>query len=404
MHRATVLTIGLLCLVALIVYTAMVSAPVIEADIQARTAQTVTEAGNDFVDVRADGRDIIATGAAPSDGEREDVVATAASVAGVRLVRDEMTVLDPPISPFTFSATKADGGVSLEGFVPDEATKTALVEQADSLFDGPISDETIIARGVPDESWGDAVAAGLAQLPALEEGGLSVQDTTLTLTGSVASDDDASALESGLLAGLPAGYTFDPGFEVVAPPPVVETASNETQQETEPEQTDEESDTGAAENTPETDPADSDAAEEAEPTDDAAVEDQQPVSAPLETLDACQEAIDETLTGRSIQFSTASAVISPDSYELLNDLGSVASRCPDAAIAVEGHTDSTGQLQSNIDLSLARAEAVVEYLVGLGIGRSRLSAFGFGPTLPIASNDTAEGRSQNRRIEFKVER
>jgi len=93
-----------------------------------------------------------------------------------------------------------------------------------------------------------------------------------------------------------------------------------------------------------------------------------------------------------------------DSYDLLNELGDVASRCSEALIAIEGHTDSTGPLQGNIDLSLARAEAVMEYLVGLGIDRARLSAFGYGPTLPVSSNDTEEGRAQNRRIEFKVER
>jgi outer membrane protein OmpA-like peptidoglycan-associated protein len=69
-------------------------------------------------------------------------------------------------------------------------------------------------------------------------------------------------------------------------------------------------------------------------------------------------------------------------------------------VAIEGHTDSVGSDQYNQDLSEHRAEAVRDYFVQQGISSSAVEARGFGKSEPIASNDTAEGRQQNRRVEL----
>ena len=71
-------------------------------------------------------------------------------------------------------------------------------------------------------------------------------------------------------------------------------------------------------------------------------------------------------------------------------------------IEVGGHTDNMGTSEYNQDLSMRRAESVVNYLVGKGIAADRLSPVGYGKDKPVADNDTEEGRHQNRRIEFKV--
>jgi OOP family OmpA-OmpF porin len=65
---------------------------------------------------------------------------------------------------------------------------------------------------------------------------------------------------------------------------------------------------------------------------------------------------------------------------------------------VEGHTDNTGSDAYNQALSVRRANAVLKYLVDAGVPASRLSAQGFGESQPVADNDTAEGRAQNRRV------
>ena len=73
---------------------------------------------------------------------------------------------------------------------------------------------------------------------------------------------------------------------------------------------------------------------------------------------------------------------------------------PDARIAIDGHTDSTGSASHNQTLSEARAASVRDYFVSKGIAASRLTARGFGGTRPVASNETAEGRAKNRRVEL----
>jgi len=79
-----------------------------------------------------------------------------------------------------------------------------------------------------------------------------------------------------------------------------------------------------------------------------------------------------------------------------------AMRCPSAPIDVIGHTDAEGDEPANQLLSERRAEAVVDYLVRAGLPAERFTALGAGSLRPVASNATAEGRAQNRRIEFVV--
>jgi OOP family OmpA-OmpF porin len=71
-------------------------------------------------------------------------------------------------------------------------------------------------------------------------------------------------------------------------------------------------------------------------------------------------------------------------------------------IVVEGHTDSVGTDQYNLGLSRRRAETVQTYLVDHGVARSRITAEGMGESKPVASNDSADGRAQNRRVELHL--
>ena len=74
---------------------------------------------------------------------------------------------------------------------------------------------------------------------------------------------------------------------------------------------------------------------------------------------------------------------------------------PDINISIKGYTDSTGELSYNMSISNFRANIIKSYLVGKGVRSSRITAVGLGPENPIASNDTAEGRRQNRRVELE---
>jgi OOP family OmpA-OmpF porin len=76
---------------------------------------------------------------------------------------------------------------------------------------------------------------------------------------------------------------------------------------------------------------------------------------------------------------------------------------PDVTLLrIEGHTDSDGDREHNMDLSRRRAEAVRNYLIGRGIDATRLESKGFGPDAPLESNKTRAGKAKNRRIEFKL--
>ncbi len=115
----------------------------------------------------------------------------------------------------------------------------------------------------------------------------------------------------------------------------------------------------------------------------------------------CNEQFATVLATTAIRFQTASAEISPDSQDLIEQLSEVAQGCP-GSFGVDGHTDSTGSAVLNRNLSLARAQAVVAALTAAGVEAGRLTARGFGPDQPIADNSTAAGRAQNRRIEIEV--
>jgi len=75
---------------------------------------------------------------------------------------------------------------------------------------------------------------------------------------------------------------------------------------------------------------------------------------------------------------------------------------PTLKLKIEGHTDNAGNDDANMKLSEDRAEAVKTYLVSKGISADRITAEGFGETMPIADNGTAAGRTKNRRVEIKV--
>ncbi|MFO7570332.1 MAG: OmpA family protein [Smithellaceae bacterium] len=102
----------------------------------------------------------------------------------------------------------------------------------------------------------------------------------------------------------------------------------------------------------------------------------------------------------NVQFDTNKATIKKGFYDDVDELGEVMKQYPDINVEVDGHTDNVGSVALNNRLSQARADAVVKYLVEKhGIEASRLTAKGFGFSQPVASNATAEGRAQNRRVE-----
>jgi outer membrane protein OmpA-like peptidoglycan-associated protein/Tol biopolymer transport system component len=110
----------------------------------------------------------------------------------------------------------------------------------------------------------------------------------------------------------------------------------------------------------------------------------------------------ESVVLNNIFFKTNSAELESRSITELNTLLELLTKNASIRIEISGHTDNVGTPQYNIDLSTKRANSVKDYLVSKGIAQDRLTAIGYGQTMPIADNTTEEGRAKNRRTEFKI--
>lgn len=104
----------------------------------------------------------------------------------------------------------------------------------------------------------------------------------------------------------------------------------------------------------------------------------------------------------NITFATDSAQIASSFYQPLNNLANSFRQYNQNSIEIVGYTDSTGSRSHNMDLSQRRAQSVADYLQAQGVDPSRLSTRGMGPDQPVASNATADGRAQNRRVEVTL--
>ena len=104
----------------------------------------------------------------------------------------------------------------------------------------------------------------------------------------------------------------------------------------------------------------------------------------------------------TITFQTDSADINSGFYATLNSVAKVFKKYSDTTVMVLGYTDSTGSAEYNQTLSQKRAQSVASYLIGQGVKSSRFEVMGMGVSNPIASNSTAAGRQQNRRVEIKI--
>lgn len=109
-----------------------------------------------------------------------------------------------------------------------------------------------------------------------------------------------------------------------------------------------------------------------------------------------------TVRLNNIYFDFDKTTLKSESFTELDKVVQFLNDHPSLEIEIAGHTDDKGSDDYNLNLSQGRAQAVVDYIVGQGIDSSRLEAHGYGETKPIASNDTDEGRAENRRVEFTI--
>jgi outer membrane protein OmpA-like peptidoglycan-associated protein len=110
----------------------------------------------------------------------------------------------------------------------------------------------------------------------------------------------------------------------------------------------------------------------------------------------------EKIVLRGINFDFDKSNIKPEFIPVLDEAVEILKATPDTNVIIEGHTDWTGTEKYNQGLSERRAVSVYNYLVEKGVSQNMLETIGYGETMPIADNHTRDGRSMNRRVEFKI--
>lgn len=124
--------------------------------------------------------------------------------------------------------------------------------------------------------------------------------------------------------------------------------------------------------------------------------------APGETVDLSGCAAGDVIVLRGVNFEFNKATLTANARTILDGVADALHAASSIRIEVGGHTDGKGGEAYNLKLSQKRAEAVQAYLVGRGVEAARMSAKGYGKSMPIADNATDEGREQNRRVELKI--
>lgn len=356
--------VGAVALFVLVLIANAVKRDPIEAELRAKAEYVLAEAGVEWATVNVSGRNAVIGGIAPSQDAGTAAVDLISGVFGIHSADGDFQVVEV-VSPFLWSATRTLKTLSLAGVVPSQDVRDTILERVSELFSGlEVANEMRIAGGFPQGDWTRSALKGLDQLAVLQTGKSRLLDTGLTITGQTDSAATVAAIKENL-AQMPPGFTSETDIVVVVP----------------------------------------DVSPEPPAPVEEIVEKDAPVIVPAEAqkeIDRCQSAIDEIMTGQTINFRTSSAEVIPQPNPLIMQLARVANECPSTRIVISGHTDSVGDPEANQILSKARAQAVVNLLVDQKVTAERLTAQGFGASQPIEANTTPEGRSANRRIEFRV--
>ena len=450
---------GLVPLALLWAMAAWTSTAPLEADLAARSGSVLKGTVLDKTRIDVSGRDVTFAADAFSEDGRSSAVGSVETVPGVRLVNDESRLV-PEAKPFVWSAERDVAKVTLGGNSPLPASKAKLVEAARASVGGvEVVDQMHLARGAPPRFDSTALLL-LDQIGKLKDGKVTISDTKVSLSG-MARDLGGREAIGAALQNLPEGFSVAAN-EIKAPPYVFQaykdpvTMSLTLTGYVPDNKVHAAIATAAGRKFFSQKMVDNLKASIGAPwgfvsavvpalgalsrlsTGTLVVTDREvkisgdalyeaamaqiraglakdfpqgwqlkaelsvkPAAAPVDPT-VCQQLLSELLEKGQIRFEPGRAAIDPDSAGLLDRLVETTLRCPTAKIEIAGHTDADGEDAFNQALSEKRAQAVADYLVKAGLSADRFAAIGYGSSQPVATNDTDEGKAQNRRIDFLV--
>ena len=252
----------------------------------------------------------------------------------------------PSLSLAPLSITRNGNDFTLSGELPDLAAKTSLLDSLKAALGGGVNliDSVDLKADIsaPDLSGIGALFTASADIPDFK---FDLNGDTVTLTGTAPSEDAKAAVEAEAKAAWPNLKVVNE-IRVTAP-------------------------TGA------------------------------PAPPPAGECGNLQADI-AGLLSTPINFETDGATLTPATEQTLTQVANKVKACPNSRIAVEGYTDNTGNDAINIPLSGNRAKSVADYLAGQGVAGNAITSKGLGAANPVASNDTPDGRAQNRRVVILV--
>ena len=337
----------------------------IETDLEFRIIEKLSADKIDWVTIELDGRgrDVLLKGMAPSDESRQLVIDMVEAVYGVRVIDDQVDI-QPSLPSSELSIQQQDGAVVLGGRLASQASIDTVVNAAKATFGNEnVVNELILSAQVKTAEWLDATTRFLPSLVSMGSAQLKISDSDSLLTAEVESHGERLMLVYEAKKLL--GSNLDTEVAVTG---------------------------SAAPGTVRENTADS----------ESVVTQEDP------ELKACQSRLDARMKGKKVLFASNTAELQATSYSILDQIISALEQCDEVVsknkLIIAGHTDSSGDEAYNLALSQRRADAVKAYIVSAITDTGLISSVGYGENQPVESNDTVKGRSQNRRIEFKLER
>ncbi len=338
------LSIGLLGLLLAAVYWvgATVYSERIEQDITERSTAALSEYSND-VTVSVDGRDVTIAGAVSSESEREQVKSVANAVWGVRKTADTITIAEEVIPGFNFDADYDNQKLHMSGTVDGEHTVAMINNIHKALPPSTLISTGAIGTGAAQLIRSpEKVETGIAALTQLNRGDLKITDEDFILNGVVSDEARREAIERLIATRSEALKPLDVQLNIDIDPYTTITQ-------------------------------------------------------------ACRDAMKTATHGNVLNYKVDYSNIESRYTAQLNAVASVINGvCAGQVthVLVESHADVTGGEGYNQGLSERRASTVHDYLIGKGVPEHQITAFGYGEFRPIATNETVEGRAQNRRTEI----